>query len=265
MSTARGVVAGVVRAEQPLESIAVSSGTPVVPLHGRVLDFPRPLGATPTHLGPYLEHESQARGHLLQLVIDAASVPEPQRPRGLNDHIARLWRAVEQLLFTGSSSHHRRLVDPEGIEACHRTAERFLMLVDRSLADLPESEWAAPGILHDSLAGIIIDRINVTLAGDGPHFPAAARKTLERLHDDLLCLAPTKRGRIIRSTLAGEVLEQVRAVLVDDDGPHFAADARRVMIAVRDRFIASGRDAARLVAEGRPFGAATAGDVGGDA
>lgn len=252
MTTARGIVAGVVRAEQHLESIAVSSGAPVTPIHGRSLEFPRPLGATPPHLGPYLEHESQARGHLLQLVIDAASVPESKRPRGLNDHIARLWRAVESLLFTGSSSHHRRLIDPEGVEACHRTAERFLMLVDRSpLSDLPESAWAAPGIFHDSVAGVIIDRINVTLAGDGPHFPAAARKTLERIHDDLLCLAPTKRGQILRTTLAGQVLEEIRDVVTEEDGPHFATDARRVMVAVRDRFIASGRDTARLIAEGR--------------
>lgn len=231
MNTARGVVAGVLGAEQHHKSIAVSSGAPVTATESRLLEFPRPLGAPPHHLGSFLNHESEARGHLLQLVIDAASVPEEKRPRGLTDHIARLWRAVEQLLFTGASSHHRRLIDPEGIEACHRTAEKFLMFSERH-----ESEWAAPGILHDSVAGIIIDRLNVTLAGDGAHFPAAARAVLERIHDDLLFLAPTVRGKIIRTTVAGRILEQIREV-VNDNGPAFSSNARRAMLAIREQLI----------------------------
>jgi hypothetical protein len=242
MTTARGVVAGVVRAEQHLESIAVSSGAPVTPIDSRLLTFPRPLGSVPVVLGSFLEHESAARGHLLQLVIDAASVPEEKRPRGLADHIARLWRAVDQLLFTGSSAHCRRLIDPVGIEACHRTAEKFLMLSDR-----PESDYAAPGILHDSVAGIIIDRINVALAGDGPHFARVARNTLERIHDDLLFLAPTRRGRILAHTVAGRILEQIREV-VGDDGPTFSTSARRAMLAIREQLMATAH-AVRLGAE----------------
>jgi hypothetical protein len=235
MTTARGIVAGVVRAEQHIESIDVSSGSPVIPASRPPLEFPRPLGAPPVRLGSYLERESEARGHLLQLVIDAASVSEEKRPRGLSDHIARLWRAVEQLLFTDSSSHHRRLIDPEGTEACHRTAEKFLMLMDR-----PESEWAAPGILRDSVAGIFITRIDVTLAGDGPHFAENARRVLERMHEDLLFLAPTYRGKIIPTTVAGRILGEIRD-LVGDDGPRFALNARRVLVVIRDRLIATGR------------------------
>jgi hypothetical protein len=241
MTTSRGVVAGVLRAEQRIETIDVSSGAPVTRPPTSVLEFRRPLGAPPV-LGSFLEHESQARGHLLQLVIDAASVPEEKRPLGLADHIARLWRAVESLLFTDTSSHHRRLIDPEGIEACHRTAEKFLMLMDR-----PASDWAAPGVLHDSVAGIFIDRIDVTLSGDGPYFTENARRVLERIHEDLLFLAPTIRGKIIATSVAGRILEEIRDV-VNDDGPRFAANARRVLVVIRDRLIATGQHRAEELA-----------------
>lgn len=127
MKTHRGVVAGRIIPGQHSDSIAVRS-VPLVESSTPNLEFPRPLGAVPVRLGPYLEHESRARGHLLQLVIDAASIPAERRPAGLELHLTRLWRAIESLLFTtpAESSHARRLIDPAGVAACRATAAKFL-------------------------------------------------------------------------------------------------------------------------------------------
>lgn len=237
MSTARGLVVGVQRAKRPLQSIDVSSGAPVTPIDSRSLDFPRPHGAPPIDLRPFLEAEDKVRGQLLQLVIDAASVPEPRRPRGLSDHVVRLWEAVEQLLFTGAGADNerRRLLDPAGVRAQRRTAEKLLMLVDR-----PDSDWAAPGILHDSVAGIIIDRLNVVLSDGGPQFEKRSREMLERVHDDLLFIAPTRKGLVIKTTVAGRILELIQRT-VNDDSPAYASTARRAMHEIRDLLVSTAR------------------------
>ena len=128
MESARGGTAGVSGAQQHSDIIDVSSGAPVT---GAALDFPRPQGAVP--LAPFLDAESQARGHLLQLVIDAASVKPPARPAGLEEHIGRLWHAVQQLVWSDSPSNHRRLVPDLAAANRQRTVERFLKSVDRAI------------------------------------------------------------------------------------------------------------------------------------
>ena len=128
MTPTRGTLAGVTSAQQALQNIDVSSGAPVT---GASLEFPRPLGAVP--LAPFLDAESQARGHLLQLVIDAASVKPPARPVGLEEHIGRLWHAVQELVWSDSPSTHRRLVPDPAAANRQRTVERFLTSVDRAM------------------------------------------------------------------------------------------------------------------------------------
>src|SRR5215813_4678017 len=101
MRTQRGVVAGHIEPGAHSETIAVYSGPLVESSLLPNIDFRRPLGAVRVPLEPFLEHESRTRAHLLQLVIDAASVPLDRQPAGLEEHISRLWRAIGSLLFTG--------------------------------------------------------------------------------------------------------------------------------------------------------------------
>lgn len=131
MPTSRGVHAGISGARQASENIDVSSGAPVTATASPPLEFVRPLGAVPVE--PFLEAESQARSHLLQLVVDAGCVAEPDRPRELSNHIHRLWNAIASLKWTDSPSEHRRLVpeDPAVTAARRLTVQRFLNAVDR--------------------------------------------------------------------------------------------------------------------------------------
>ena len=177
MKSSRGGTAGVSRAQQHSDIIDVCSGAPVTT--GPALDFTRPHGATPfvVELQPFLEHESETRAHLLQLVIDAASVPETDRPRGLNGHIARLWRAVEQLMFTGSPSQHRRLVADPAADTRRQSAEKFLALVDAG--DL-EARMIPVERLRDVVA--VVDRfLNIDSGRD-------ARRGLELVRAELVAL-----------------------------------------------------------------------------
>jgi hypothetical protein len=176
MTPTRGVLAGICGARQAPENIDVSSGTPVTNLAS---DFARPLGAVP--LTPFLEQESTARAHLLQLVVDAASVPAVDRPIGLRAHLARLWEAIASLEWTESPSTHRRLVPDPAAENRQLTTERFLALVDRPD---PAPRTVSVDRLREPIA--IIDKC--LQRWPGGMIPADARRTLDLVRAELVVL-----------------------------------------------------------------------------
>ena len=174
----RGVHAGISSARQASENLDVCSGPPVTEL---AMGFVRPLGATPLEprWAAYLEHESETRAHLLQLVIDAASVERVERPAELDSHITRLWRAIEQLIWTRSPHEHRRLVPDPAADNRRLTASKFLALVDASDG---APRMVPVDRLRDAIA--VVDRF---LGIDTGH-PMEARRGLELVRAELVAL-----------------------------------------------------------------------------
>jgi hypothetical protein len=148
------------------------------------------MGAAPLALTPAicLEHESEARAHLLQLVIDAASIPPARRPLGVDAHITRLWRAISELLFTTSPHRHARLVPDPAASNRRLTVERFIKSVDRP----DERDDVVPGLPAGSIAGKIVGLIDgaIAAANDLPANLVAAndRRVLLVIRDELTAL-----------------------------------------------------------------------------